>query len=63
MQRDDAFGYSQVTVAHEKEQLDTLRNIMRNDYAGICGITKEELLTDMSEDIDMLAKEQVMFEK
>ena len=84
-------------VAHEKEQLDVLRNIMRNffsplkyseaklrfvfltgitkfsqvsifselnnitnvsmdaEYAGICGITKEELLENMSDDIDMLA--------
>ena len=31
---------------------------MDEEYAGICGITKEELLTAMSEDIDMLAKEQ-----
>ena len=87
-------------VVHEKEQLDMLRNMMRNfysplkyseaklrfvfltgitkfsqvsifselnniinismndEYAGICGITKEELLTQMSEDIDELAKSQ-----
>ena len=87
-------------VAHEKESLDVLRNIMRNfysplkmcepklrfvfltgitkfsqvsifselnnitnismrdDYAGICGITKEELLGNMSEDINALAEAQ-----
>ncbi len=96
----DEYDAPMLDVAHEKEQLDALRNIMRNfysplkfceaklrfvfltgitkfsqvsifselnnitnismrnDYAGICGITKEELLTDMSADIDMLAKEQ-----
>ena len=96
----DEYDAPMLDVAHEKEQLDTLRNIMRNfysplkyseaklrfvfltgitkfsqvsifselnnitnismrnDYAGICGITKEELRTDMSEDIDELAKEQ-----
>lgn len=29
---------------------------MNDDYAGICGITKEELLTQMSEDIGELAE-------
>ena len=85
-------------VAHEREELDALRNIIRNfysplklsepklrfvfltgitkfsqlsifsklnninnisiddSYAGICGITKEELLTQMSDDIDALAE-------
>ena len=94
----DEYDAPMLDVAHEKEQLDALRNIMRNfysplkycekklrfvfltgitkfsqlsifselnnianismddDYAGICGITKEELLEQMSEDIDMLAK-------
>ncbi len=94
----DEYDAPMLDVAHEKEQLDVLRNIMRNfysplkyseaklrfvfltgitkfsqlsifselnnianismrdDYAGICGITKEELLSQMSEDIDMLAK-------
>ncbi len=94
----DEYDAPMLDVAHEKEQLDVLRNIMRNfysplkyseaklrfvfltgitkfsqvsifselnnianismrdDYAGICGITKEELLGSMSEDIDMLAK-------
>lgn len=28
---------------------------MDDEYAGICGITKEELLENMSDDIDMLA--------
>ncbi len=96
----DEYDAPMLDVVHEKEQLDVLRNVMRNfysplkyseaklrfvfltgitkfsqvsifselnnitnismrnDYAGICGITKEELLTDMAEDIDMLAKEQ-----
>ena len=94
----DEYDAPMLDVAHEKEQLDVLRNIMRNfysplkyseaklrfvfltgitkfsqlsifselnnianismddEYAGICGITKEELLENMSEDIDMLAK-------
>ena len=94
----DEYDAPLLDVAHEKEQLDVLRNIMRNffsplkaresylrfvfltgitkfsqlsifselnnitnismndDYAGICGITKEELLENMSEDIDMLAE-------
>jgi len=94
----DEYDAPLLDVAHETEQLEVLRNIMRNfysplkdcepklrfvfltgitkfsqlsifselnnitnismddDYAGICGITKEELLNDMSEDIDMLAK-------
>ena len=94
----DEYDAPMLDVAHEKEQLDVLRNIMRNfysplkyseaklrfvfltgitkfsqlsifselnnianismrdDYAGICGITMEELLGSMSEDIDMLAK-------
>ena len=89
-------------VAHDKETLDVLRNVMRNffsplkmcepmlrfvfltgitkfsqvsifselnniknislddEYAGVCGITKEELLTQMSEDIDVLAEAQGM---
>lgn len=93
----DEYDAPMLDVAHEKEQLDVLRNIMRNfysplkyseaklrfvfltgitkfsqvsifselnnitnvsmddEYAGICGITKEELLDNMSDDIDMLA--------
>ena len=93
----DEYDAPLLDVAHETEQLDTLRNVMRNfysplkgcermlrfvfltgitkfsqlsifselnnitnismndEYAGICGITKEELLENMSEDIDMLA--------
>ena len=93
----DEYDAPMLDVAHEKEQLDVLRNIMRNffsplkyseaklrfvfltgitkfsqvsifselnnitnvsmddEYAGICGITKEELLEKMSDDIDMLA--------
>lgn len=93
----DEYDAPMLDVAHEKEQLDVLRNIMRNfysslkyseaklrfvfltgitkfsqvsifselnnitnvsmddEYARICGITKEELLENMSDDIDMLA--------
>ncbi len=53
--------FSQVSIFSE---LNNITNIsMRNEYAGICGITKEELLTDMTEDIDMLAKEQEITHK
>ena len=93
----DEYDAPMLDVAHEKEQLDVLRNIMRNfysplkyseaklrfvfltgitkfsqlsifselnnitnvsmhqEYAGICGITKEELLDKFDEDIDVLA--------
>ena len=93
----DEYDAPLLDVAHETEQLDVLRNVMRNfysplkgcermlrfvfltgitkfsqlsifselnnitnismddEFAGICGITKEELLENMSEDIDMLA--------
>ena len=96
----DEYDAPLLDVAHEKEQLDELRNIMRNffsplkmregklrfvfltgitkfsqlsifselnnitnismddEYAGICGITKDELLENMSEDIEMLANAQ-----
>ncbi len=98
----DEYDAPMLDVAHEKEQLDALRNIMHDfyspleyceaklrfvfltgitkfsqvsifselnnisnismnkDYAGICGITKDELLTAMSEDIDELARAQEM---
>ena len=98
----DEYDAPMLDVAHEKESLDVLRNIMRNffsplkmcepklrfvfltgitkfsqvsifselnniknismddGYAGICGITKEELLNDMSEDIDALASAQAI---
>ncbi len=94
----DEYDAPMLDVVHEKEQLDVLRNTMRNfysplkyseaklrfvfltgitkfsqlsifselnnitnismddEYAGICGITKEELLGNMSEDIEMLSK-------
>ncbi len=93
----DEYDAPMLDVVHEAEQLDVLRNIMRNfysplkfseaklrfvfltgitkfsqlsifselnnianismndDYAGICGITLDELLTQMSDDIDILA--------
>ena len=96
----DEYDAPMLDVVHEKDQLDVLRNTMRNfysplkyseaklrfvfltgitkfsqvsifselnnitnismndEYAGICGITKEELLGQMSEDIDMLAEAQ-----
>ena len=96
----DEYDAPMLDVVHEKEQLDLLRNTMRNfysplkyseaklrfvfltgitkfsqvsifselnnitnismndEYAGICGVTKEELLSQMSEDIDMLADAQ-----
>ncbi len=96
----DEYDAPLLDVAHEKEKLEVLRNVMRNfysplkaaepklrfvfltgitkfsqlsifselnniknvsmdePYAGICGITKEELLTQMSEDIDELAERQ-----
>ena len=45
--------FSQLSIFSE---LNNIKNIsMSEEYAGICGITKEELLTAMSEDIDMLA--------
>lgn len=48
--------FSQVSIFSE---LNNITNIsMNKEYAGICGITKEELLTQMSEDIDMLAEEK-----
>lgn len=98
----DEYDAPMLDVAHDKETLDVLRNVMRNffsplkmcepmlrfvfltgitkfsqvsifselnniknvslddEYAGVCGITKEELLTQMSEDIDMLAEAQEM---
>ena len=50
--------FSQLSIFSE---LNNITNIsMDDDYAGICGITKEELLTQMSDDIDMLAKAQGM---
>ena len=48
--------FSQVSIFSE---LNNISNIsMDDEYAGICGITKEELLSQMSEDIDMLAEVQ-----
>lgn len=48
--------FSQVSIFSE---LNNITNVsMDDEYAGICGITKEELLTHMSEDIDELAKLQ-----
>lgn len=46
--------FSQLSIFSE---LNNLTNIsMRSDYAGICGITEEELLTAMSPDLDFLAQ-------
>lgn len=47
---------SQVSIFSE---LNNITNIsMDDEYAGICGITKEELLIHMSENIDVLAEAQ-----
>ena len=95
----DEYDAPLLDVVHEEENLDVLRNVMRNfysplkgcekmlrfvfltgitkfsqlsifselnninnismdeEYAGICGITKEELLSQMVDDINILAKE------
>ena len=46
--------FSQLSIFSE---LNNIKNIsMDEEYAGICGITKEELLTQMSDSIDMLAE-------
>ncbi len=47
--------FSQLSIFSE---LNNLTNISMDDnYAGICGITKEELLENMQPDIEMLARE------
>ncbi len=46
--------FSQLSIFSE---LNNIRNVsMDKTYAGICGITKEELLSQMGEDIDELAE-------
>ena len=46
--------FSQMSIFGE---LNNITNIsMDEEYAGICGITKEELLTQMSADIDALGE-------
>ena len=46
--------FSQLSIFSE---LNNITNVSMNEpYAGICGITKEELLTQMSDDIDALAE-------
>ena len=48
--------FSQLSIFSE---LNNIKNVsMDEPYAGICGITKEELLTQMSDDIDALAEHQ-----
>lgn len=48
--------FSQVSIFRE---LNNIKNIsMDEEYAGICGITEDEMLAQMPEDIDMLAKTQ-----
>ncbi len=45
--------FSQLSIFSE---LNNIKNVSMDDpYAGICGITKDELLTQMSDDIDALA--------
>ena len=48
--------FSQVSIFSELNNITLLS--MNKEYAGICGITKEELLTQMTEAIDMLAEAQ-----
>ena len=48
--------FSQLSIFSELNNLDNIS--MNDEYAGICGITKEEMLAQMSEDIDELAKSQ-----
>ena len=46
--------FSQMSIFSE---LNNITNVsMRNEYAGICGITMEELTTQMSADVDRLAE-------
>ena len=48
--------FSQLSIFSE---LNNIKNVsMDEPYAGICGITKEEMLTQMSDDIDALAAHQ-----
>ena len=48
--------FSQLSIFSE---LNNIKNIsMDAPYAGICGITEEEMLTQMSDDIDLLADKQ-----
>ena len=48
--------FSQMSMFSE---LNNIKNIsMDNEYAAICGITEEEMLTQMSDDIDALAQAQ-----
>ena len=48
--------FSQLSIFSE---LNNIKNIsMDEPYAGICGITEEEMLTQMSDDIDLLADKQ-----
>ncbi len=50
--------FSQLSIFSE---LNNITNIsMDDDYAGICGITEEELLTQMSEDVEELARKRKM---
>lgn len=50
--------FSQLSIFSE---LNNITNVSMNEtYAGICGITKEELLTQMSDDIDRLAEKLEM---
>ena len=50
--------FSQVSIFSE---LNNIKNVSMDDnYAGICGITMEELTTQMSDDIDALAEAQCL---
>lgn len=53
--------FSQLSIFSE---LNNIKNIsMDEPYSGICGITKDELLTQMSEDIDALAEKMSLTRK
>ena len=50
--------FSQLSIFSE---LNNIKNVsMEEQYAGICGITEEEMLTQMSDDIDRLAEKLEM---
>ena len=62
----DEYDAPLLDVVHEEKQLPVLRNVMRNlnniqnismlpEYAAVCGITQEEMETQMDVDIDILA--------
>ena len=52
-------GITKFSLMSIFSELNNIKNIsMDNEYAAICGITEEEMLTQMSDDIDALAQAQ-----